>query len=166
MELKNLVVSVLAAQVYKGKLSQAAGQYPEGTDVAVKVQHPGIWRKVCLDFYVMGKISRFLEGLPYLNLEYLSLTDTVEQFRDVMLPQMDLTLEAKNLRRFNQDFSNDDQVHFPHPLNELTTTRILTETFVNGTPIIEYTKAPPKFRKDLAYLGLKTVLNQLFRYVS
>jgi len=76
------------AQVYKGSLKQAVGQYPAGTEVAVKVQHPNIWHKVCADFYIMGMAARWLEALPILNLEYLSLADTVRQFRDVMLPQL------------------------------------------------------------------------------
>jgi len=76
------------AQVYRGRLKQAVGQYPEGTEVAVKVQHPNIWQKVCADFYIMGVVAEWLEAIPYANLQYLSLADTVRQFRDVMLPQL------------------------------------------------------------------------------
>lgn len=76
------------AQVYRGRLKRAVGQYPEGTEVAVKVQHPRIWQKVCADFYIMGMVAQWLEAIPYANLQYLSLVDTVRQFRDVMLPQL------------------------------------------------------------------------------
>ena len=76
------------AQVYRGKLKQAVGQYAKGTEVAIKVQHPNIWQKVCADFYIMGMVAEWLEALPWLNLKYLSLADTVRQFRDVMLPQL------------------------------------------------------------------------------
>jgi len=103
-----------------------------------------------------------LESLPKLNLKYLSLADTVKQFRDIMLPQLDLRIEAKNLQRFNSDFSNDDNVTFPHPLEEVTTSRVLTETFIRGTPIMEYTKAPVEMRKQIAAIGLKTTLNMIF----
>jgi aarF domain-containing kinase len=150
------------AQVYKGKLTQPSGPYPVGTDIAVKVQHPGIWDKVCVDFYILGKAAAWLERIPYLNLSYLSLADSVRQFRDIMLPQLDLTLEANHLQRFNRDFRDDDRVAFPEPLKELTTTRVLTETFCHGTPILEYTKAPPKVREELAYLGLSTTLKMIF----
>ena len=73
------------AQVYRGKLNKSVNQYPTGTEVAIKVQHPGIWYKVCIDFYIMGKIAGFLEAIPRLNLTYLSLVDTVRQFRDIMV---------------------------------------------------------------------------------
>lgn len=110
----------------------------------------------------MSKAAKFLESLPYLNLRYLSILDTVTQFRDVMLPQLDLTLEAKHLRRFNRDFSNDRRVSFPNPLEDLTGTRILTETFVHGRPILEYTKEDTATRKELANLGLETTLKMIF----
>ena len=34
-----------------------------------------------MDFYILNKVSTFLEGLPNLNLEYLSMVDSVEQVR-------------------------------------------------------------------------------------
>lgn len=152
------------AQVYHGTLKRAVGKYKAGTEVAVKVQHPGIWHKVCVDFYIMGMVSRWLEALPVLNLKYLSPADSVRKFRDIMLPQLDLTLEAKHLERFNRDFANDSTVTFPKPLNELTNTRVLTETFVHGTPILQYVKAPEADRKELALLGLTTTLKMIFLY--
>lgn len=119
---------------------------------------------MCVDFYILHKIAKSLEALPYLNLEYLSLSDTVRQFRDVMLPQLDLTLEADHLRRFNKDFANDDKVLFPKALDELTTTQVLVETFCEGTPIMEYTKdgVPEKERQMLALIGLETTLKMIF----
>lgn len=150
------------AQVYRGTLKEASGQYPAGTAVAVKVQHPGIWHKVCVDFYILGKTAKFLEDLPYLNLGYLALADSVRQFRDMMLPQLDLTLEAKHLQRFNRDFSNDETISFPHPLHGLTTPRVLTETYVDGTPIMEYLTAPKEVRKELALMGLNATLKMIF----
>lgn len=45
------------AQVYKARLRQSHGLHPAGTSVAVKVQHPRILEKVCLDFYLMNKFA-------------------------------------------------------------------------------------------------------------
>lgn len=159
---KDPIGSGCIAQVYRGTLKEATGKFPKGTVVAVKVQHPGIWQKVCLDFYILGKLAKVLEDLPRLNLVYLALSDTVRQFRDIMLPQLDLTLEAKHLNRFNRDFADDETVSFPQPLSELTTTRVLTETFVEGTPILDFVTAPKAVRKELALLGLNTTLRMIF----
>ena len=152
------------AQVYQGCLKEPSIHYPKGTKVAIKVQHPGIWNKVCVDFYIFHKVAKFLESLPHFNLQFLSLVDTVQQFRDVMIPQLDLSIEASHLKRFNQNFANDDQVAFPRPLDELSSTKVLVETFCEGTPIINYVKqARPKEEKEmLAQIGLRMTLQMIF----
>jgi aarF domain-containing kinase len=161
---KTPIGSGCIAQVYQGKLLEPTIHYPKGTKVAIKVQHPGIWPKVCVDFYIFHKVAKFLEDLPYLGLEYLSLVDSITQFRDVMIPQLDLTIEASHLKRFNKNFASNDQITFPRPLDELTTDKVLVETFSEGTPIIEWTKpgAPLQERKQLATLGLEMTLQMIF----
>jgi len=163
LELENTPIgSGCIAQVYRGKLKEPVGQFTAGTELAIKVQHPDIWQKVCTDFYLLGKVAQVLESIPVLNLRYLALVDTVRQFRDIMLPQLDLTLEAQHLQRFNRDFASNDRVNFPHPLNYLTTKRVLTETFLRGKPILEFNTAPEPVRKELAHLGVELTLRMIF----
>ena len=150
------------AQVYYGTLRKPIGQYHAGTEIAVKVQHPGIVHKVCVDFYILDIFAKVLESIPYINLSYLSLIDTVHKFRDIMIPQLDLSIEAKHLQRFNRDFHHDSNVTFPKPIAELTTPRVLTETFIHGTPILQYVTASEADRKELALLGLNTTLKMIF----
>ena len=150
------------AQVYYGTLRKPIGQYKTGTEIAVKVQHPGIVHKVCIDFYILDIFAKVFEAIPYINLSYLSLIDTVHKFRDIMIPQLDLSIEAKHLQRFNRDFRQDPNVTFPKPISELTTSRVLTETFIHGTPILHYVKASDAERKELALLGLNTTLKMIF----
>ncbi|KAL7540870.1 hypothetical protein ACHAWF_006805, partial [Thalassiosira exigua] len=120
------------AQVYKAQLRSSHGLHPAGTSIAVKVQHPNILEKVCLDFYLMNKLASVLEYIPYLNLDYLSMKDSVDQFRDIMLPQLDLRVEAHNLQRFRRDFEGESQIAFPEPLVSLTSREVLVERFVEG----------------------------------
>jgi len=152
------------AQVYQGRLKEPSINYPKDTKIAIKVQHPGIWNKVCVDFYIFHKIAKFVEEFPYGNLQYLSIVDTVLQFRDVMIPQLDLVIEASHLKRFNQNFGGDDQVAFPRPIDELTTRKVLVETFCEGKPIIEYLKdgTPEEEREQLARIGLRITLQMIF----
>ena len=73
-----------------------------------------------------------------------------------------MTLEAKHLARFNRDFGDDPTVTFPHPINDLTTPRVLTETFIHGVPILHFVNAPEEERKQVALLGLTTTLKMMF----
>eukprot|EP00986_Skeletonema_menzelii_P013361 scaffold7691_cov136-Skeletonema_menzelii.AAC.3 len=137
------------AQVYKARLCSSHGLNPAGTSVAVKVQHPRILEKVCLDFYLLNKFASFLEYIPYLNLDYLSMKDSVDQFRDIMLPQLDLRVEAHNLQRFRRDFDGESQIAFPEPLVELTSRE-------------EDDTHSKKDREELARIGLETVMKMIF----
>ena len=110
---KEPIGSGCIAQVYKGKLLKSVGLHPVGTTVAIKIQHPNILHKVCVDFYILNKIASFLEWIPNLNLDYLSMKDSVEQFRGIMLPQLDLRCEARNLIRFRKAFGDSDDIQFP-----------------------------------------------------
>jgi hypothetical protein len=155
------------AQVYKARLCSSHGLHPAGTSVAVKVQHPRILEKVCLDFYLLNKFASFLEYIPYLNLDYLSMKDSVDQFRDIMLPQLDLRVEAHNLQRFRRDFEGETQIAFPESLVDLTSREVLVEKFVEGEPMLNFVLKEDethskKDREELARIGLETVMKMIF----
>lgn len=155
------------AQVYKARLRRSHGLHPAGTSVAVKVQHPNILEKVCLDFYIVNKLAGMLERIPYLNLDYLSVRDSVDQFRDIMLPQLDLRVEAHNLRRFRRDFEGETQIAFPEPMMGLTSREVLVERFVEGEPMLNFVRREDEDhsradREELARIGLETVMKMIF----
>jgi len=155
------------AQVYKAKLKKDTTLIPAGSDVAIKVCHPHILHKVCVDFYILNKLTSLIEAVPYIELDYLSMRDSVEQFRDIMLPQLDLRVEARNLCRFRRDFADDPRVKFPQPVMALTSEKVLVEAFVHGEPILNYCdegRKPTKDREHLAKLGFETVMKMVFLY--
>ena len=82
-----------------------------------------------------------------------------------MLPQLDLRVEARNLKRFRRDFANEDQVSFPIPVDELTTQHVLVESYIHGMTIPEFSKechSSKEDRADLARVGLETVMKMIF----
>ena len=153
------------AQVYKAKLKQDVNLLPAGTEVAIKVTHPNILHKVCVDFYILKNITSLFEMIPDMN--YLSIKDSVQQFRDIMLPQLDLRVEANNLKRFRKNFENDPHVAFPMPVDDLTSEKVLVESFVHGETISKFCeegRRTMKEREELARLGLETVMKMVFLY--
>ena len=84
-----------------------------------------------------------------------------------MLSQLDLRIEARNLKRFRRDFADDPQVEFPQPVMDLTTEKVLVEAFIHGEPILNYCDEGRKEKKDrehLAKIGLETVMKMIFLY--
>jgi aarF domain-containing kinase len=93
--------------------------------------------------------------------------DSVDQFRDIMLPQLDLRVEAHNLQRFRRDFEGESQIAFPEPLVELTSREVLVEKFVEGEPMLNFVlredeNHSKKDREELARIGLETVMKMIF----
>ncbi|XP_009558855.2 uncharacterized aarF domain-containing protein kinase 2 [Cuculus canorus] len=130
--------------------------------VAIKVLHPGLVNQVQMDLFLMKMGSRILGLLP--GFKWLSLTEIVEEFEKLMIQQIDLRYEARNLERFGQNFLGVDFVKFPTPLWPLVTTDVLVETFEESEPISHYLHAEvaTELRQRLAKMGMDMLLKMVF----
>ncbi|XP_021251212.1 uncharacterized aarF domain-containing protein kinase 2, partial [Numida meleagris] len=132
------------------------------TPVAVKVLHPGLVHQVQMDLFLMKLGSHIIGLLP--GFKWLSLTEIVEEFEKLMLQQIDLHYEARNLERFRQNFLDVDFVKFPTPVHPLVTTEVLVETFEESEPISHYLHAEvtTELRQRLAKMGMDMLLKMVF----
>ena len=142
-------------------------------DVAVKVINPKVRREIELDLYIMRAAASMLEGLPFLGLEWLAISDAVEQFGSLMERQLDCRAEAAALRQFRQDFKANNEWHvtFPEPL--IATSHVLVESFENGLPVSTLVKcndvdhheeeAIVQLKRKVAKCGLGAFLTMLFK---
>ncbi|XP_046526006.1 uncharacterized aarF domain-containing protein kinase 2 isoform X4 [Equus quagga] len=116
----------------KAVVSQSSGPaHPLEPDhiipVAVKVLHPGLLSQVQMDLLLMKMGSRALALLP--GIKWLSLPEIVEEFEKLMVQQIDLRYEARNLEHFQCNFLNVNSVRFPTPLRPFVTRDVLVETY-------------------------------------
>ncbi|RMC02883.1 hypothetical protein DUI87_20076 [Hirundo rustica rustica] len=130
--------------------------------VAIKVLHPGLVHQVQMDLFLMKMGSRIIGLLP--GFKWLSLTEIVEEFEKLMMQQIDLRYEARNLERFRQNFLDVDFVKFPTPLWPLVTADVLVETFEESEPISRYlhTEIGTELRQRLAKMGMDMLLKMIF----
>jgi predicted unusual protein kinase regulating ubiquinone biosynthesis (AarF/ABC1/UbiB family) len=79
----------------------------------------------------------------------------VKEFGRAIFAQLDFQIEAANNRRFQQNFRNPPDVVFPDVIAELSTSRILCMTFIEGTKILAWSRtwSDPK---RIARIGLET----------
>ncbi|KAI2504528.1 kinase [Fragilaria crotonensis] len=139
IRIDKLIGSGCIGQVYKGyvKLPSSVEEVP----VAIKVLHPSIDQDMETDLNLMrfaaDVIPRIWEPLSWLNPQ-----GAVEEFGRMLMLQLDLRYEARNLQRFNRDFERDaDKVIFPKLVPEFHATHnVLVETFIEGLPILEFAK--------------------------
>ncbi|XP_009076189.1 PREDICTED: uncharacterized aarF domain-containing protein kinase 2, partial [Acanthisitta chloris] len=132
------------------------------TPVAIKVLHPGLAHQVQMDLFLMKLGSHIIGLIP--GFKWLSLTEIVEEFEKLMMQQIDLRYEARNLERFRQNFLGVDFVKFPTPLWPLVTTDVLVETFEESEPISHYLHAEiaRELRQRLAKMGMDMLLKMVF----
>ena len=149
------------AQVYKGEL--------DGRSVAVKVIHPAVREAVTLDLALLRGLARLLERRE--RWRYLGIADTAEQFCRLLTTQLDLSIEAENLRRLGANFAANDRVIVPAPQDGWVTDTVLVETFVEGDVMMDIIKGglSSASRSDaavklLAKRAVDAVLDMVFQH--
>jgi ubiquinone biosynthesis protein len=147
------LASASVSQVHKARLT-------DGRIVAVKVRRPDVVALCTFDLAVMRQGARLLGLIPSIStLEPLA---TVEEFGRAIFAQLDFRVEAANNRRFRNNFAGNPDVVFPAVVESLSTERILTMSFVEGTKILS-TPATRSDPKRVARLGLYTLMKMIFQ---
>jgi len=146
------LASASVSQVHKARL-------PDGRIVAVKVRRPDVVEICTFDLAVIRLGARALAALP--SIGTLAPVAAVEEFGRAIFAQLDFRIEARNNRRFRDNFRSEPAVVFPDVIDALSSERILTMTFVTGTKILS-TPATRSDPKRVARLGLKTLLKMIF----
>ncbi|XP_074051371.1 putative aarF domain-containing protein kinase 2 [Macrotis lagotis] len=129
---------------------------------AIKVLHPGLLAQVQVDLVLMKLGSRILGLIP--GIKWLSLPEVVEEFEKLMVQQIDLRYEARNLECFQHNFLDVNFVKFPTPLQPFVTRDVLVETFEESVPVSCYQKSeiPVKLKGKIAKLGIDMLLKMVF----
>ncbi|KAK4305724.1 hypothetical protein Pmani_022398 [Petrolisthes manimaculis] len=134
--------------------------------VAVKVLHPGVESAFRRDLEIL-EYGALILTLLMPRLKWLSLTQCVQEFADVMEAQIDLKKEAINLETFSENFAQVPFVKFPRPLRPYVTRKVLVETYEEGEAMTDILYASPEqastqLKKDLAQIGVDALLKMVF----
>jgi predicted unusual protein kinase regulating ubiquinone biosynthesis (AarF/ABC1/UbiB family) len=106
----------------------------DGRAVVVKVQRPGIRQEVIEDLEAFGEIAAVLQKRTQLGERY-NLTTMMEEFRKTLLTELDYRKEAQNLTRLGQNLVSFERIVVPSPIEDYTTSRVLTMDYVAGKKI-------------------------------
>jgi len=151
------VAAASLSQVHKATL-------PNGETVAVKIQRPDIKKVIELDLEILEDMVGFIDrrlgdGWVY-HPELM-----VKEFKRTILKEIDFTNEAHHFEKFRINFRNIDYVRVPKIYWEMTTTKVLTMEFIEGTKVSEITRDEYEGifdRKKVAKQGANMVLKQIF----
>uniref|UniRef100_A0A0E0F6H9 ABC1 atypical kinase-like domain-containing protein n=1 Tax=Oryza meridionalis TaxID=40149 RepID=A0A0E0F6H9_9ORYZ len=115
------IAAASIAQVHRGRLNN-------NQEVAVKVQYPGLERRMKIDIMTMSFLSKSVSWIfPDYRFEKL-----LTEFERTMSMELDFTQEAKNSERTASCFRKNNVVNVPCVFWELTSKEVLTMEFCSG----------------------------------
>lgn len=140
------------AQVHVGELET-------GEKVAIKIQRPEARAQIERDLFLMRAVAAIVDRIPQVHL--LSIPGAVERFGEALSNQLDFTLEAANNRRLAKNFKREKKVRLPTIHDELSTSRVLTMSFVEGVKATHPEQVAGD-RVELAERGGRAILQMVF----
>jgi len=104
--------------------------------VAVKVLRPGVDDVIEADLEIMHNIAGLMERY-IAEARLMNAVGIVAEFSSNIKKELDLRLEANNMRRTAHNFAGDETVHVPEVYRELCTKRVLVMEYIDGINISE-----------------------------
>jgi len=134
----------------------------DGREVIVKVTRPNIRAQILQDFEILEwlghKLEKRLEAARALHL-----TEIIQDYRQIILKELDLTLEADNTRRMRHHFTGSSMMYVPEVY--MDSKDVMVAERITGVPISD-TETFDRLgmdRADLARKGLTIFFTQVFR---
>jgi predicted unusual protein kinase regulating ubiquinone biosynthesis (AarF/ABC1/UbiB family) len=118
----------------------------DGTPLACKLQYPDMASAVEADL-------RQLKLAMSLYERYDRAVTTAEihaEISDRLREELDYVREAAHMRLYGEILRGEPGVAVPVPIPELSTSRLLTMTWLEGAPILDVAKAPLQERNEIA----------------
>ena len=119
---------------------------PEGRALACKLQYPDMTSAMEADLSQLKLILSLFE-------RYDSAIATNEIFAELserLREELDYGREAQNMALYRLMLAGEAGVHVPETLDDLSTRRLLTMTWIEGAPIASFDAAPIEIRNALA----------------
>ncbi|MDK1682334.1 ABC1 kinase family protein [Acinetobacter terrestris] len=134
----------------------------DGREVVVKVTRPNIRQQILQDFEILDWLGAALEK----RLEAaraLHLSEIIQDYRQIILNELDLTLEADNTRRMRHYFTGSSMMYVPEVY--MDSKDVMVAERITGVPISDIATFDRMGmnRADLAEKGLTIFFTQVFR---
>ncbi|HSU13012.1 AarF/ABC1/UbiB kinase family protein [Longimicrobium sp.] len=106
----------------------------DGRPVAVKVQRPGIRQQIAQDLDALDEIADWMDRHTKTGRQY-EFGRTLQEFRKTIIGELDYRREAANLATLGANLAQYERIVVPSPVDDYTTSRVLTMEFVRGKKI-------------------------------
>jgi predicted unusual protein kinase regulating ubiquinone biosynthesis (AarF/ABC1/UbiB family) len=116
---------------------------PDGRDVAVKIQYPGVAEAIRADLQNAGMFLRLAKAIA----PGLDAKAAAEELKERVSEELDYELEAQNQRSFSRGYRGHPFIYVPDVVTRLSTRRVMVSEWVDGVGFEEI-KELPQQEKD------------------
>ncbi|MBP1910070.1 ABC1 kinase family protein [Methanolobus bombayensis] len=141
------------AQVYEAKL--------DGKKVAVKITRPNLIDTINLDLAILNDIKPIIVRLLGLGKNF-DIDGFLYEFSELLSRELDLSNEARNIRRFEENFADVKEVHVPHIYDDFSNENVLVMDYMEGVTIRKLSDVPREKKKWYADIISKSYLKQVY----
>ncbi len=133
---------------------------PDGADVAIKVQYPGVRESIDSDVKNVAALLKISGLVP----ASMNVKPIIEEGRSQLHQEADYIREADYLCRFGALLSAEDDFQVPHYYEALSTDKVLAMSYIESRPIEAMMDAPQEVRDRIVYLLMSLTLRELFEF--
>ena len=131
---------------------------PDGTELAIKVQYPGVRASIDSDVDNVATLLR----LPGLLPRGVDLSPLLTEAKRQLHAEADYVAEAQHLERFGSLLEGSDMFALPTLHDALCTPQVLAMRYMESAPLDSLADAPQALRDRVATALIDLVLRELF----
>lgn len=118
----------------------------DGTPVACKLQYPDMASAIDADLKQLKMIFSLYERYD----KAISTGKIYDELSERLREELDYDREAKAMRLYAHILANEDRVQVPTPIDDLSTDRLLTMTWLDGQSLMTFKDSPLEVRNEIA----------------
>ena len=127
-----------------GQVHRAIG--PDGRSLAVKLQYPDMASAVEADLDQLGVLFALMRRLR----PQIDTTEIAEEIAARLREELDYDRELRHMRLYRAILADDPGIRVPEPVESLSTRRLLTMTWLDGTGLLAHKGASQEIRDRLS----------------
>ncbi|XP_014443563.1 atypical kinase COQ8B, mitochondrial isoform X3 [Tupaia chinensis] len=136
------------------------GMLRDGTEVAVKIQYPGVAQSIHSDVQNLLAVLKMSTALP----EGLFAEQSLQALQQELAWECDYRREAACAQNFRQLLADDPFFRVPAVVKELCTTRVLGMELAGGVPLDQCQGLSQEIRNQICFQLLRLCLRELFEF--
>jgi len=147
-----------AAAASLGQVHRATAH--DGRALACKLQYPDMASAVEAD---LGQLKMLLNLFKSMD-KTIDSTEAIEEVGERLREELDYARELKHMRLFALMLADEPRIKTPEPLEELSTKRLLTMTWLDGKGLMHWLDEPQELRNRIAELLFKAWWDPMTHY--